>query len=174
MKIGLLSDTHGFLDKKVLEHFQDCDEIWHAGDIGPGITEKLSAEKKFKAVYGNIDGREIRKAYPEFIESDLSGCKILITHIAGTPPNYTPPVKSKINTFKPDLLICGHSHITRVSKDEQNHLLYINPGAAGQQGFHRIRTIMKFRIDERKIKDLVVIELGKRGELNVAEAGEHT
>ena len=173
MKIGLLSDTHGFLDEKVLDYFADCDEIWHAGDIGDGVAQRLSAKKNVKAVFGNIDGKEIRAVYPEFIETEISDCRILITHIAGAPPRYTPSVRSKINTFKPHVLICGHSHITRVSKDDKNQLVYLNPGAAGQHGFHHIRTIMKFEVADGRIKDLVVIELGKRGKISTTESGEH-
>jgi putative phosphoesterase len=172
MKIGLLSDTHGFLDEKVLNYFADCDEIWHAGDIGDGVAHRLSAEKNFKAVFGNIDGKEIRAHYPEFMEIEISNCRILITHIAGIPPRYTPVVRSRIKSYKPHVLICGHSHITRVSKDDKNQLLYLNPGAAGQHGFHQIRTIMKFEVSDGRIKELVVIELGKRGKISTNEYEE--
>lgn len=166
MKIGLLSDTHGFLDHRVAENFRDCDEIWHAGDIGPEVAEVLAKSKPLKAVFGNIDGPDIRNRFPEFYETEIQGLKILMTHIAGNPPVYNASVKKKILSEKPDVLICGHSHIAKVYRDpDHNNLLYINPGAAGNHGFHRIKTIMKFDILEGKIKDLKVVELGKRGAL---------
>lgn len=167
MNIGLISDTHGFLDQKILEHFENCNEIWHAGDLGPGVAGKLSVFRKFRAVYGNIDDLSTRNQYPEFMEFELSGLKILMTHIAGNPPRYIASVQKRIEEYQPNLFIYGHSHLVRVSKDITNHkLLLLNPGAAGQQGFHRIRTIMKLKIVEQTIKDLVVIELGKRGAIS--------
>lgn len=166
MKIGLLSDTHGYIDHQVAEHFKYCDEIWHAGDIGPDVADWLKEIKPLTAVFGNIDGPELRNSLPEFIETEIQGLKIMMTHIAGNPPVYNSAVRNKISGFKPDLLICGHSHIAKVYRDpENNNLLYINPGAAGNHGFHRIKTIMRFDILEGKIQNLMVIELGKRGEL---------
>jgi len=166
MKIGLLSDTHGFLDHRIAGYFSDCDEIWHAGDIGPSVADELQKIKPLRAVFGNIDGPDIRNRYPEFIETEIEGIKILMTHIAGNPPVYNRQTKKKISTRHPDLVICGHSHIAKVYRDPDNYnLLFINPGAAGNHGFHRIKTIMIFDILGGKIKDLVVLELGKRGDL---------
>jgi putative phosphoesterase len=166
MKIGLLSDTHGFLDHRIAVHFADCDEIWHAGDIGPSVVEDLQDIKPLRAVFGNIDAPDIRNRFPEFIETEIQGIKVLMTHIAGNPPKYTNQVKQKILNINPDLVICGHSHIAKVYRDPENsNLLFINPGAAGNHGFHRIKTIMRFDILEGKIRDLRIIELGKRGEL---------
>ena len=168
MKIGLLSDTHGFLDHRIAGHFSDCDEIWHAGDIGPSVADELQQIKPLRAVFGNIDGPDIRNRYPEFIETEIDGIKILMTHIAGNPPAYNRQIKEKISNLNPDLVICGHSHIAKVYRDpENNNLLFINPGAAGNHGFHRIKTIMRFDILGGKIKNLQIIELGKRGELPV-------
>jgi hypothetical protein len=167
MKIGLLSDTHGFLDKKVYEYFGKCDEIWHAGDIGEnGVFEKLSEFKKVRAVYGNIDGTSLRSALPADQIFELEGMKIWITHIAGYPPRYTPAVKKRIPEISPAVLVCGHSHILRVMTDKKaNNLLYLNPGAAGIQGFHKVKTLLRFSIAKGKISELEVIELGKRSEL---------
>ena len=162
MKIGLISDTHGWLDPAVFRHFEPCSEIWHAGDIGPEVSGPLEAFRPLIAVYGNIDDRQIRNSYPkdQWIERD--GLTILITHIAGNPPGYTPEVRRMTAERKPDVLICGHSHIVRASRHEWLHL---NPGAAGRQGFHRMRTIMRMDITGGKIENLEVIELGLRGAL---------
>ncbi|MFZ9981649.1 MAG: metallophosphoesterase family protein [Cyclobacteriaceae bacterium] len=168
MKVGLLSDTHGFLDNRIAGHFKDCDEIWHAGDIGPAVADELQKIKPLIAVFGNIDGANIRTTYPEFVETEIQGLKILMTHIAGNPPTFTKKVKQRILNWNPEVLICGHSHIAKVYRDpENNNLLFINPGAAGNHGFHRIKTIMKFDILDGKIKDLRIIELGKRGDLTL-------
>jgi putative phosphoesterase len=130
------------------------------------VADALEKIKPLKAVFGNIDGPDLRNRFPEFYETEIQGLKILMTHIAGNPPVYNTEVKRRILSVKPDLLICGHSHIAKVYRDpENNNLVYINPGAAGNHGFHRIKTIMRFEILEGKIKDLRVIELGKRGAL---------
>lgn len=164
-RIGLISDTHSYLHESVFNHFADCDEIWHAGDIGNElISKKLSEFKPFKAVYGNIDNTVIRALYPENLIFEILGQKILITHIGGKPFNYPERVKKLLTQEKPDIFICGHSHILIVQTDLVfNNVLYINPGAAGNEGFHKIRTIMKFDITASKIKNIKVIELGKRG-----------
>jgi hypothetical protein len=163
MKIGLLSDTHSFLDEQFFELFAQCDEIWHAGDIGNAeVAEKLEAFKPFRAVYGNIDGGEIRKKYPKDLIFDCQGAKIFITHIGGYPPKYTTALKKQLAEIKPDIFICGHSHILRVIGDQERKLLHINSGAAGKEGFHIIRTAMRFDIQDGKISNLQVIELGKR------------
>ena len=166
-KIGLISDTHAYLEEKVFDHFSDCDEIWHAGDFGTlEVAKKLQALKPLRGVFGNIDSKEIRMEFPEKILFEVEGFKVLIIHIAGIPPNYTPAVKALINSENPDIIICGHSHILRVLSDKtRKKLLYINPGAEGKQGFHKIRTIMKFDLNKKKIENMKVIELGKRGEI---------
>jgi putative phosphoesterase len=165
-KIGLLSDTHGFLDERVLHHFENCDEIWHAGDIGKlEVAEKLAAFKPLKAVFGNIDGPEIRNKFPEDMIFETEGLKCYLLHIAGSPPRYNPAVRNKITANKPGLLVCGHSHLLKVVSDPDHKLLFLNPGAAGQAGFHKMRTIIRFEITNKKIQNMQVVELGKRGKL---------
>ena len=165
IKIGLLSDTHSFLDEKVFRHFEDCDEVWHAGDIGSeSVCCKLEDFKPFKAVYGNIDAKNIQTKYPENNIFTVEDMKIVITHIGGYPGKYPSRVKNLIKETTPDIFICGHSHILKVMTDHQHHkMLFINPGAAGNEGFHKIKTIMKFDIDKKKILNMKVIELGTRG-----------
>ena len=163
-KIGLLSDTHGYVDPRIYHHFKDCDQIWHAGDFGDeSVSAELSNFKPFKGVYGNIDGTNIRLLHPQDLLFECEGMKIFITHIGGYPGNYYPEAAQKITTLKPDLFICGHSHILKVIPDKKNNLLHMNPGAAGKHGFHKIRTILRFTIEEGKVKDLDAIELGLRG-----------
>ena len=164
MRIGLLSDTHGFLDDKIFNHFQDCDDIWHAGDFGNmEISEKLSAFKSLKGVYGNIDGMEIRSLHPKDNKFVCEDMQVWMTHIGGYPGKYSPEVRKEIYENPPDIFICGHSHILRVITDKKLvPTLYINPGAAGKQGLHMIRTIIKFDIIKKKVVDMKVVELGKR------------
>lgn len=165
MKIGLLSDTHSHLDARIFDYFQDCDELWHAGDIGS--LEVIAALENFKpvrAVYGNIDGSEIREKYPEDQRFTCEQVSVWITHIGGYPPRYNPKVLRLLKEDTPALFICGHSHILRVMPDKNfPGLLYMNPGAAGQEGFHSMRTLLRFEINQKKISNLEVIELGKRG-----------
>jgi uncharacterized protein len=165
MKIGLLSDTHGFLDQKIFTYFKDCDELWHAGDIGDTATaDALEAFKPLRAVYGNIDDKLLQQRFPEDLRFNCEGLEVWITHIGGTPPQYNPRVKKILNDHTPDIFICGHSHILRVKKDPMyNEMLYLNPGAAGNQGFHPIKTIMRFTINDGTIANMEAIELGKRG-----------
>jgi uncharacterized protein len=165
MKIGLLSDTHSFLDLKILGYFKDCDEIWHAGDIGESaVMQSLEKIKTVKAVFGNIDDQEIQIKFPEDLWIECEGMTIWMTHIGGAPPNYNPRIKKILKERVPDIFICGHSHILRVKKDPNyKNMLYINPGAAGNHGFHHIKTIMRFEILNKEIKNMEVIELGKRG-----------
>lgn len=165
MKIGLLSDTHSFLDPNILDFFSGCDEVWHAGDIGdPLIITKLEEFRPLRAVYGNIDAPEIRHRFPEDLQFDCEGMNVWITHIAGTPPRYNPRIKKKLKGYTPDLLICGHSHILKVMRDpEHNNLIFMNPGAAGNHGFHSMKTILRFEIKNGVLANLEVIELGKRG-----------
>jgi uncharacterized protein len=164
MKIGLLSDTHGHLEDKVFTHFSACDEVWHAGDIGTnGLTDQLKSFKKLRAVFGNIDGADLRAEFPEDLIFELEGKKILMTHIGGVPPKYNPRARKLIKEVKPDIFICGHSHILRIMRDEANDLLYINPGAAGKYGFHKFKTLVRFDLENGVISNMQVIELGKRG-----------
>lgn len=166
MKIGLLSDTHSFLDSKVFEYFKDCDEIWHGGDFGNGVLEPLEKFKPLKAVFGNIDEQGLRHKLPEDLWFTCEGLTIFMTHIGSAPPNYNPRVKKILKTKIPDIFICGHSHILRIKKDpDYNNMLYLNPGAAGNHGFHTTKTLVRFEISAKEIKNMEVIELGKRGEL---------
>lgn len=170
MKIGLLSDTHSFLDPKVLSYFKDCDEIWHAGDIGElSVVSELEKLKPLRAVFGNIDDKEMQVRFTEDLWFECEGLNVWITHIGGAPPNYNPRIKKIFKERVPDLFICGHSHILRVKKDANyKNMVYINPGAAGNQGFHHMKTIMRFEIIKSELKNLEVIELGKRGEIKSA------
>lgn len=164
MKIGLISDTHSYLDAQVLGHFKSVDEIWHAGDIGDmSVIRQLEQLKPVRAVFGNIDDKGIRTHCPEDLWFDCEGLRIWITHIAGSPPNYNPRTKKLLKEKSTDVLICGHSHILRVIKDRKLNLLYINPGAAGNQGFHQLKTILRFDITLGAIQHMEAIELGKRG-----------
>ncbi len=166
MRIGVLSDTHGWLDKRILHFFKDCDEIWHAGDVGSvEVINTLSTFKPTIGVYGNIDNQHVRRLFPEFQHIQRAGLYILITHIAGTPPKYNSVIYNKLKEFSPNLLVCGHSHILKVMPDKQNQLTYLNPGAAGRHGFHKIRTIIRFEINAGQLQNMEVIELGKRGKI---------
>lgn len=159
-RIGLMSDTHGYLHPGVFDHFADVDEIWHAGDIGTvQVAEALKAFKPFRAVHGNVDGKEIRLEYPEDLRFQIDGLKIWITHIGGYPGHYSPRIKMLIAQSPPQLFISGHSHILKVMPDNQLHLLHINPGACGRQGWHKVKTLVRFDIENSKIKNLEVIEL---------------
>lgn len=165
-RIGILSDTHGFLDEKILFHFKEVDEVWHAGDIGDSnVTDKLMAFKPLKAVYGNIDGGSLRTQFLEYQFFDIEGCTILLIHIAGAIGKYTPQTRQLILQFQPTLLVCGHSHIVKILKDEKYKLLYVNPGAAGIHGFHKVKTILRFEIENGKPQNMELIELGNRGQL---------
>ncbi len=167
MKIGLISDTHGFLDEAIFQHFEKCDEIWHAGDIGSvEIIERLNDFKPLRAVYGNIDSHEVRQITGEDAWFKVEGCKIWMTHIGGAPPRYNQRIKSILSSRIPDIFVCGHSHILRVEKDPaKRNMLFINPGAAGKHGFHHIRTVIRFDLNEKKIENMQVIELGARAAL---------
>ena len=159
-RIGLISDTHNYLDESVFEHFKDCDEIWHGGDFGTvEIANRLKEFKPFKGVYGNIDGMDIRKEYPEQIVFMCEGVKILIRHIGGYPPKYNPETKKEMLIHIPQLFISGHSHILKVMYDNKLNCLHMNPGAAGKQGWHKVRTLLRFNIDGTEMKDCEVIEL---------------
>jgi|TARA_B110000879_G_scaffold201418_1_gene276500 putative phosphoesterase len=162
-KIGLLSDTHSFVDPAIFKHFKECDEIWHAGDIGAmDVMQQLQDFKPLRAVYGNIDDYKIRLGYPENLIFECEGVKVLITHIAGYPGKYNPRVRSLIEEHKPKLFICGHSHILKVMPDKRYGLLHMNPGAIGNHGFHQVKTMLRFTIDGTEIKELDVIEVKRK------------
>jgi uncharacterized protein len=167
-RIGLISDTHGYLDEKVFEHFKNCDEIWHAGDFGAiAIADRLTTQSGLpvRGVYGNIDGYDVRSVYPEKLVWKCEDVTVFMIHIGGHPAKYAPGVKQQLLQNKSGLFISGHSHILKVIYDNKINCLHINPGAAGNQGWHTIRTIIRFTIDGKEIKDCEVIELGKRGAL---------
>ena len=160
-KILLLSDSHGYIDKKIIKYFDDIDQVWHACDIGNIIVcETILKTKPLKAVFGNIDNFEIREKFQEDLNFHCEGLKIYITHIGGYPGNYNKRVKKVIEETRPNVFICGHSHILKVIYDKKNDLLHMNPGACGLQGFHKKRTMLKFNIENKKITNLNVIELG--------------
>ena len=159
MSIGILSDTHGYLDTRVFKYFAECDQLWHAGDIGENVAEQLSAFKKLKAVYGNIDSSEVRSLYPQDEVFACQGLKVWITHIAGRPNKYVSDVETKIKAIKPSILVCGHSHILCIKYDTANKLLYINPGAAGKYGIHTVATLVRCEINNSKISNMEVIQL---------------
>ena len=161
-----MSDTHGHLDDVILKYTDGCDEIWHAGDIGTiSITDELQKRKPVKAVYGNIDGHDIRKVWPKDQRFICEQVDVWITHIGGYPGHYTPEVRSRILVSPPKLFIAGHSHILKVMNDKKLGLLHVNPGAAGISGFHKVRTMVRFIIDNERIKDMEVIELGSRNRI---------
>ncbi|MEM0938932.1 MAG: metallophosphoesterase family protein [Bacteroidota bacterium] len=163
MKIGLISDTHSYLDPKVFTYFEKVDEIWHAGDIGTmTVLEELRKFKPTVAVWGNIDGGKLRvecKQVETFIREEV---KVLVIHIAGKPSKYNPKVLAYIKEYQPRLLVCGHSHILKVMQDKTNNLLFMNPGAAGRHGFHKMKTVLRFDLAKGEIKNLEVVELGPR------------
>lgn len=166
MKIGLLSDTHGWIHPRLFDHFAECDEIWHAGDIGNIETaDRLDAFKPLKAVYGNIDDALVRTTYPENLIFMAEETRVWLTHIGGTPGHYNRKVLPAIYENPPDLFICGHSHIAKVMYDKKAGFLYMNPGAAGYNGFHKYMTAIRFQIDGNNIHDLELIELGERGKI---------
>ena len=167
-RIGLLSDTHGFLDESIFRHFENCDELWHAGDFGSiEIAERLAKQsnKPLKGVFGNIDGYDIRSVYPERLVWNCEEVTVYMRHIGGYPKRYVPGVKQELIDSRAKLFISGHSHILKIIYDDQIGCLHMNPGAAGIQGWHKIRTIIRFAIDGSVIKDCEVVELGLRGTL---------
>lgn len=158
-RIGLISDTHGYLHPNLEKLFAQCDEIWHAGDVGNyEVIEQLEKMKPLKGVYGNIDGQDIRTRFPKNLRFNCEGVDVWITHIGGYPNRYNQDIREEIRRNPPKLFICGHSHILKVMFDEKLKLLHINPGAAGQQGFHKVKTIVRFTLDNNEIKDLEVVE----------------
>lgn len=162
MTIGLISDTHGIITDDVLKHLADCDEVWHGGDVGDIKLLDQIEDKPLRAVYGNIDDAQMRQASPLNLEFEIDGLSVFITHIGGYPPKYNRRVKKIITETRPDLYICGHSHICKVMRDQETGTLHMNPGACGNYGFHQIRTMLKFEIEAGKIANLRVVELGHR------------
>ena len=159
-RIGILSDTHSCWDDKYLIHFAGFDEIWHAGDIGsPLIIDRLAGYCPVRAVCGNIDGRELRLRFKELLRFKVEECNVLMTHIGGYPGKYSPAIRNILRSEKPQLFIAGHSHILKVMYDKEIGCLHVNPGAAGRQGWHAVRTLVKLTIDGSEIKDLEVVEL---------------
>ncbi|GAB1857380.1 metallophosphoesterase family protein [Flavobacteriaceae bacterium MHTCC 0001] len=162
-KILLLSDTHSYIDNAILKHVKQADEVWHAGDIGDlKVTDAIKALKPLRAVYGNIDGTEIRSEFPEHNRFTCEAVDVWMTHIGGYPPKYNLRVAEMIRNNPPHLFICGHSHILKVMPDKTLNLLHMNPGAVGKHGFHKVRTMLRFTIDGRKIDNLEVIEFDRR------------
>ena len=163
IKVGLISDTHNYLDPQVFEYFEGVDEIWHAGDFGTiEIAKELEKIAPVIGVYGNIDGHDVRDEYPLHQRFEKEGLKIWMTHIGGVPGRYCLPIKEDIESKPPDVFICGHSHILKIARDPNlNNMLYMNPGAAGKQGFQVYRTVVRFDLDEGQMKNVEVINLGK-------------
>ena len=163
-RIGLLSDTHGYLDKQLITILQECDEIWHAGDFGnPAVYYELAAlQKTIRAVSGNIDGKEIRQRFPEELQWTVENKNVFMTHIGGYPDKYPLKIKNTLMEKRPGIFVCGHSHILKVIFDKKLNLLYLNPGAAGKEGFHVMRTAIRFVIDKNDIRNMEILELGKR------------
>ncbi len=159
-KIGIMSDTHGWWDERYLKYFESCDEIWHAGDIGTTeLAMRLQEFRPLRAVYGNCDGGDLRRLYTERLRWTCEGASVLMTHIGGYPGRYEPAIYPQLCNNPPTLFISGHSHILKVEYDQRLHLLHINPGAAGLQGWHQVRTLVRFTADEGKFRDLEIIEI---------------
>ncbi|MBO4263095.1 MAG: metallophosphoesterase family protein [Bacteroidales bacterium] len=161
--VGLLSDTHGVFCDAFRPFFDPVDVLWHAGDFGGSLAfaEEIEAFKPLVGVYGNCDGTDYRLRFPEYQLLQCEGLRILMTHIGGSPGTYYPRAKTLLDTHKPDIFICGHSHILKVMQDERRHLLYINPGAAGRQGWQLVQTALRFKIEKGKISDLEIFEIQK-------------
>jgi uncharacterized protein len=161
IKIGLLSDTHAYWDDRYATYFADCDEIWHAGDIGSDtLALQLASIKPLRAVHGNIDGYSLRIQYPRVLRFKAEEMEVVITHIGGYPGRYAPEIREELYANPPQIFIAGHSHILKAQYDQKLKCMHLNPGAAGKSGFHQVRTLMRFVIDGKQLKDLEVIELG--------------
>jgi uncharacterized protein len=165
LKIGLLSDTHSHMEPAVFEHFRHCDEVWHAGDVGDeSVLTALRSFKPVRAVFGNIDTPALQHSLPEDAWFECEQLTVWMTHIGGAPPRYNPRVQKVLKSKTPDIFVCGHSHILRVVRDAQhNGMLYLNSGAAGNHGFHHVKTLLRFDVEGKTIKNMEVVELGKRG-----------
>lgn len=159
MNISLLSDTHGHIDDQILRHVEGSDEVWHAGDVGDlRVTDALQQVAPCRAVYGNIDGLQVRQSWPEHQRFEVEGFRVWMTHIGGRPPRYARGILPQLRTEKPHLFVCGHSHILLVQRVPQWGGLHINPGAAGRSGFHKVCTLVKFTLDHGQISDMRVVE----------------
>ena len=159
-KILLLSDTHGHVDDHMMKYVKESDEVWHAGDIGTTqVTDTIASLKPLRAVFGNIDNHELRLSFPEELLFECEDINIYMTHIGGRPNRYAKGISKKIKSIKPKIFICGHSHILKIQYDKVNQLLFINPGASGKHGFHKVRTMVRFEIDKSDIKNMEVIEV---------------
>ena len=159
-KILLLSDTHGHVDDHIMKYVKESDEVWHAGDIGTTqVTDTISNLKPLRAVFGNIDNHELRLSFPEELLFECEDMNIYMTHIGGRPGRYSKGISEKIKSLKPKIFICGHSHILKIQFDKVNQLLFINPGAIGKHGFHKVRTMVRFVVDKSDIKNMQVIEV---------------
>ena len=162
-KIGIISDTHSHIDERIAHHLKNCNEIWHAGDIGDiAVTDALNKIAPVRGVYGNIDGGVLRTVFPLNQFFEVEGMKVYMTHIAGKPGSYPARVSAEIRKFRPNIFVCGHSHICMVKQNPTFQLLHINPGAAGVQGFHKVRTLLRMDLDKGKVSNLEVVELGTR------------
>lgn len=162
-KILLLSDSHSYIDEQILRHVQKADEVWHAGDIGNlKVTDKIKRIKPLRAVYGNIDDNNARTEFSLDNKFTLEGFSVWITHIGGYPNKYNHRVREELKNNPPNIFICGHSHILKIQFDKQLNLLHLNPGACGKHGFHKVRTMLRFKLDNGNIKDMEIIELAKR------------
>jgi len=163
IRIGVLSDTHGYLPSQVFQHFQDVDEIWHLGDIGNmEVLTQLEKFKPLRAVYGNIDGAEVRQACSYHLHFTLGEVSFLMIHIGGYPPKYNAETISLLNECKPQVMLCGHSHILKIMPDAQRNLLHINPGACGNHGWHKVNTMLRFEIENGRLNNLKLIEWDRK------------
>ena len=163
-KVCILSDTHGFCDPKIAAQVHDCEEIWHAGDFGGlEVAEALGALLPLRGVYGNIDGPEVRRRFPEVLRFEFEGVRVLMVHIGGKPGKYPADVRKLLLAEPPDLFLCGHSHILRAMPDPKHKTFHLNPGACGNQGFHDVKTLVKLTLGDGKMTRLEVFELGSRG-----------
>jgi putative phosphoesterase len=159
-KILLLSDTHGYIDDHTMEYVNESDEVWHAGDIGSvEVTDTISNSKPIRAVYGNIDGAELRVSFPKDLVFTSQGVLVFMTHIGGRPGRYANGISQQIKSVKPKIFICGHAHILKIQFDKTHQVLFINPGAMGKQGFHKVRTMVRFELSKGEIKNMEVIEV---------------
>jgi len=163
MRIGLLSDTHGYVDESIGTYLKVCDEIWHAGDFGnEAVVERLQQWADVQGVYGNIDSAAVRRRFPENVRLEREGVRLFMRHILPRPARYGPSLAAEIDEYGASLVVCGHSHIALVERDPVTGILHINPGAAGRQGWHTVRTLMRFTLNAGTLKDLELIELGPR------------
>lgn len=162
-KILLLSDTHSFIDDQILKFVKQADQVWHAGDIGSlTVTDSIKKLKPLKAVFGNIDNKDIRAEFPLDNKFETENVTVWMTHIGGYPNNYYPRIKEDLANEKPTIFISGHSHILKVQYDKKLGILHLNPGAAGKHGFHKVRTMLRFELDNGEIKNMEIIELAKK------------